>query len=69
MVRIDRTPWDFRAVTAAGQPITTFGNPEAAARWCEEEAHRWPGARVERVRTTTTTETVFQQPMTTEKAA
>lgn len=67
MIRIERTPWDFRAVTAAGQPIATFGTPEQAARWAEEEARHWPGCRIERQRVTTTTETVFEQPM--EKAA
>lgn len=67
MIRIERTPWDFRAVTAAGQPITTFGNPEAAARWVEDEAPNWPGCRVERVRVTA--ETIFEQPVTQEKAA
>lgn len=69
MIQFNRTPWDFRAVTAAGRPIATFGTPEQAARWVEDEARNWPGCRVERVRVTTTVETVHVEPMDQERAA
>jgi hypothetical protein len=69
MIRIDRTPWSYVARTAAGAPIATFGSADLAAVWAEDEAARWPGCRIERTRTTTTTETIFQQPLGTEKAA
>jgi len=60
VIRIERTPWCFRAVTATGAPIRTFGTPEQAARWAETEADNWPGCRIERVRVTTTTEIIHQ---------
>lgn len=69
MIRIERTPWDFRAISSVGALIKTFGTPDQAASWVEAEAHNWPGCRIERVRTTTTTETVFEQPISQEKAA
>jgi hypothetical protein len=67
VIRLTRSPWSWQAITAAGATIITFSDGEQAARWVEDEAHKWPGARVERVRVTTTTETVFEQPM--ERAA
>jgi hypothetical protein len=69
VIRIERTPWDFRAISSVGVLIKTFGTPEQAAAWVETEAPNFPGCVVQRVRTTTTTETVFEQPMTQERAA
>lgn len=71
MIRIERSPWSWRAITAAGFPIAfaVFDTAERAAAWWETEAKHWPGCRVERVRITTTVETVHQQPVETERAA
>lgn len=60
MIRIERSPWDYRAMTAAGQAIATFDSPDTAARWAETEGNNWPGHRVERVRTTTTVEVIHR---------
>lgn len=69
MIRISRTPYDFRAMTAAGAHIATFQTADQAARWVEAEAHNWPGCRVERVRVATTVETIHVQHSPVERAA
>lgn len=54
------TSVDYRAVSAVGAVIATFGELALARKWARENAQNWPGLRVEAVTVTTSVATVYR---------
>ena len=55
-----RTTLDWRAYSAVGVLLSTFGSAELAAAWSETVGAELPGHRIVRRRTRVTEETVFE---------
>lgn len=51
---------DYRAISAAGAVIATFGEERLARRWARENAADWPGLTIQRVRVITEQVVVYR---------
>ena len=54
------TTYDFRAVSAVGVVIATFGSLDQAKAFARENVETFPGLRIEAVTTTVNVQTVYR---------